>query len=81
MRDLHPTRIHFVNNKVKLNPLGMPYSFRKLMKIDSYCGHLNYSPPETLAGRTEGISEKVDIWALGCCLYFISAKKDPFESQ
>jgi serine/threonine protein kinase len=27
----------------------------------------------------ENFSEKIDIWALGCCLYFLSSKEDPFH--
>ena len=80
-RDIHPTRINQLNNIVKLNLIGMPYNYKKLLKNDTFCGHLNYSPPEMLKGKNEDITEKVDIWALGCCLYFLSAKKDPFDAQ
>lgn len=58
----------------------MPYNYKKLLKNDNFCGHLNYSPPEALVDGCEKITEKVDIWALGCCLYFLTYKKDPFES-
>lgn len=27
------------------------------------------------------MSEKVDIWSLGCCLYYLSTKRDPFDGQ
>ena len=27
----------------------------------------------------ENFSDKIDIWALGCCLYFLSSKEDPFH--
>ena len=69
-----------MNNLLKINLVGMPYNFNKLLKNETFCGHLNYSPPEMLKVENKGaISEKVDIWALGCCLYFLSSKKDPFH--
>ena len=58
----------------------MPYNFKKLLKNKSFCGHLNYSPPEMLNDQSENLTEKVDIWALGCCLYNLSSKKDPFDA-
>ena len=39
-RDIHPTRINSLNNIVKLNLVGMPYNFKKLLKNDTFCGHL-----------------------------------------
>ena len=59
----------------------MPYNYKKLLKNDNFCVHLNYSPPEALVDGCEEITEKVDIWALGCCLYFMIYKRDPFESS
>lgn len=44
-RDIHPTRIHLVNGEIKINLIGMPYNFKKLLKNDSFSGHLNYSAP------------------------------------
>jgi serine/threonine protein kinase len=29
----------------------------------------------------ETLTEKVDIWALGCCIYYLSSKKNPFDSE
>jgi serine/threonine-protein kinase TTK/MPS1 len=59
----------------------MPYNYKKLLKNDTFCGHLNYSPPEALVDGCEEITDKADVWALGCCLYFLTYKKDPFESN
>lgn len=61
--------------------IGMPYNYKKLLKSDTFCGHLNYSSPEMLQDNPENFSAKLDIWALGCCLYFIASKKDPFEGS
>jgi NIMA (never in mitosis gene a)-related kinase len=80
-RDIHPTRISSKDDVIKLNLIGMPYNYKKLLKNDTFCGHLNYSPPEMLLDNCdEEFTEKVDVWALGCCLYFLAYKKDPFES-
>ena len=80
-RDIHPTRINLIGNTVKLNLIGMPYNFKKLLKSETFCGHLNYSAPEMLSDNSYDFSEKIDIWALGCCFYYLSAKKDPFEAN
>jgi serine/threonine protein kinase len=50
-RDVHPTRIHFLNGMVKFNIIGLPYNFKKLMKNNNYSGHVTYSAPELI---TEG---------------------------
>lgn len=80
-RDIHPTRINLIGNTVKLNLIGMPYNFKKLLKSENFCGHLYYSAPEMLSDNSYNHSQKVDIWALGCCLYFLASNKDPFEAS
>jgi len=80
-RDVHPSRIQqFDNDIVKFNVVGLPYNFKKLLKRDDFSGHINYSAPELILERPD-FSNKVDIWALGCCLYFILYKKDPFDGK
>ena len=79
-RDVHPTRIHFCKGVVKFNMVGMPYNFKKLLKNESFSGHLNYSAPEILEHGSESmLSTKVDVWSLGCCLYYLGTKRDPFD--
>jgi serine/threonine protein kinase len=58
----------------------MPYNYKKLLKKDNFCGHVNYSAPELIQER-QTFSAKVDIWSLGCCLYYLCTKKDPFEGR
>lgn len=58
----------------------MPYNYKKLLKKDNFCGHVNYSAPELIQERLS-FSAKVDIWSLGCCLYYLCTKKDPFEGR
>ena len=81
-RDVHPTRIHMNNGIIKLNLVGMPYNFKKLLKNQSFSGHLNYSAPEILENGPENyLNQKVDVWSLGCCLYYLVTKRDPFDGK
>jgi len=58
----------------------MPYNFKKLLKNESFSGHLNYSAPEILEhGSEHMLGPKVDIWSLGCCLYYLVTKRDPYD--
>jgi len=65
-----------------MNLIGMPYNFKKLLKNESFSGHLNYSAPEILErGQENMLSNKVDIWSLGCCLYYLVTKRDPYDGS
>lgn len=64
----------------KINLVGMPYNFKKLIKKEVFCGHINYSAPEMIEEQPI-LSTKIDIWSLGCCLYYLSTKNDPFEGR
>ena len=80
-RDVHPSRIqHFPGGVVKFNTVGLPYNFKKLLRRSDFSGHVNYSAPELILEKNS-FSEKVDIWALGCCIYFIFNKCDPFDGK
>ncbi len=50
-RDVHPTRIHSTYGLAKFNLIGMPYNYKKLLKKDNFCGHVNYSAPELIQER------------------------------
>lgn len=88
-RDIHPTRIHFNNGLVKFNLIGLPYNFKKLLKSPCFSGHVNYSAPEIIYAEANSeeeagedlFTEKADIWSLGCCLFYLVTKTDPFESS
>ena len=74
-RDLHPTRIHCDDGIGKWNLIGMPYNLKKLVKDEAYTGHLNYTAPEILKDRRgKALTQKADIWALGCCFYYLLTK-------
>jgi serine/threonine protein kinase len=80
-RDVHPSRIHIFKGKIiKYNSIGLPYSFKKLLKRENFSGHVNYSAPELILEQNH-FSGKVDIWSLGCCAYYIMTKKDPFNGR
>lgn len=50
------------------------------MKKDNFSGHVNYSAPE-LVEDSNDFTQKVDVWGLGCLLYFLITKKDPFAGR
>ena len=79
LRDVHPTRVHLTYGVIKLNLIGMPYNFKKLIKNVAFTGHLNYTAPELLRHKTgTKMVPPIDIWALGCCFYALATKADPF---
>lgn len=79
-RDVHPTRLHMHNGLLKFNPVGLPYNFKKLMKNPHYSGHVSYSAPE-LINETHSFAANSDTWSLGCCLYYLATKCDPFQAR
>jgi serine/threonine protein kinase len=76
-RDVHPTRLHMHNGILKFNIIGLPYNFKKLMKSSNFSGHISYSAPE-LISEGQQFESNSDTWSLGCCLYYIVTKQDPF---
>ena len=79
-RDVHPTRVHLINGTVKLNLVGMPYSFKKLIRDRAYTGHQNFTAPELIKSkRVAKVTPAVDVWAMGCCFYALVTKADPFS--
>lgn len=65
---------------VKFNIVGLPYNFKKLLKRDDFSGHINYSAPELILEKSD-FTDKVDIWSLGCCLFYMIYKRDPFDGR
>lgn len=65
---------------VKFNLVGFPYNFKKLLKRDDFSGHINYSAPELILEKPF-LTNKVDVWALGCTLFNMLHKKDPFDGR
>lgn len=77
---MHPTRLHLHNGLLKFNIIGLPYNFKKLTKKSNFSGHISYSAPEFITEKPSfGVNS--DTWSLGCCLYYLVTKKDPFEGK
>ena len=79
-RDVHPTRLHLHNGILKFNMIGLPYNYKKLLKRPNFSGHVNYSAPEFIL-ESQDFKENSDTWSLGCCLYYLVTKQDPFEGR
>ena len=88
-RDIHPSRILLFNQYdkdnnlkevIKFNIVGMPFNFKKLLKRHNFAGHVNYSIPELIL-ENNNFSNKVDVWSLGCCIYYLITKRDPFDGK
>ncbi|KAI1097237.1 kinase-like domain-containing protein [Jackrogersella minutella] len=80
-RDIKPENILVgIHGEIKISDFGWsvhaPSSRRK-----TYCGTLDYLPPEMINPRTsdESYNEKVDIWALGVLMYEFLVGEAPFE--
>lgn len=68
------------NGILKFNMVGLPYNYKKLLKRPNFSGHVNYSAPEFIHERSD-FRENSDTWSLGCCLYYLVTKMDPFEGR
>ncbi|KAI1471580.1 kinase-like protein [Daldinia caldariorum] len=82
-RDLKPENILLgVHGEVKVSDFGWsvraPGNRRR-----TYCGTLDYLPPEMVDPKTEDGSydEKVDVWALGVLTYEFLVGEAPFEDS
>ena len=65
------------NGILKFNIIGLPYNFKNIMKSESTTGNLSYTAPE-LINEGQKCDFNLDTWSLGCCLYYMVTKKDPF---
>lgn len=83
-RDIKPENflIHTINNKyeIKLIDFGFATDFKQGEKLTAKVGSINYVAPEMLLD--DGFYDyKVDIWAIGICLYNMLAGKQPFADE
>ncbi|KAH7693197.1 TTK protein kinase, partial [Aphelenchoides avenae] len=82
--DLKPANFLFVGAKLKLIDFGIaskiPQDSTSIIK-DTQFGTISYMSPEALNGEQNRfkISEKSDVWSLGCILYAMYYKKTPFQ--
>jgi aurora kinase len=79
-RDIKPENILVgIHGEIKISDFGWsvhaPGNRRK-----TYCGTLDYLPPEMVGGITGGsYDERVDVWALGVLIYEFLVGEAPFE--
>jgi serine/threonine-protein kinase TTK/MPS1 len=81
--DIKPANFIVVGCEVKLidfNISNTIISDRTSITMATDCGTLQYMAPETLLsdGTKKMINQKVDIWAMGIILYFMTYGKLPF---
>ncbi len=67
------------NYNLKLVDFGFATSFYNGEKLKVFCGSPDYAAPE-LVGMTEYEGPKVDLWAMGVCLYIMLTGYIPFSS-
>jgi len=80
-RDIKPENILFNNERgdVKLADFGLSKFYDESTGLDSACGTPAYSAPEISSNQV--YRKSVDMWSVGCILYFILYGKPPFYSD
>ena len=83
-RDIKPENflIQTVEGKpeIKLIDFGFAVDFKQGQKLTDKVGSINYVAPEMMIDEGE-YDQKVDIWAIGICLYNMIAGKQPFSDD
>lgn len=81
-RDLKPENILYCPNtkKITLIDFGLAQECERVM-FNRVCGSKHYLAPELIARKPFICLKKVDIWALGILLYFLTYKRKPFVSR
>lgn len=76
-RDLKPENI-LIDSKghIKLCDFGLAKKLDSNEKRTSFCGTLDYMPPEVVRGEKQDVA--VDYWSLGCMLYEMVHGHSPF---
>ncbi|XP_054716990.1 uncharacterized protein LOC129226414 [Uloborus diversus] len=68
------------NNLIKIADFGISKALKVTEELaETLIGVPCYLSPETYAGKN--ISEKSDVWALGCCMYELAALKYAFDAH
>ena len=89
-RDMKPENILLVEKEEHTNVKIIDFGFAKNMdnslQHNTTLGTQDYMAPEminkSLGGYHNGMSpHKVDVWAIGCIVYFVFAGKNPFKGR
>ncbi|CAD7933638.1 unnamed protein product [Amoebophrya sp. A25] len=79
-RDLKPLNVFLAeNDTVKVGDLGVSKLAEEFDQNHTRVGTPLYLAPEQI--KHQGYDFKVDIWALGCLLYLLTALEPPFHGQ
>nr|POE58998.1 serine/threonine-protein kinase ark1 [Quercus suber] len=82
-RDIKPENILVgLNGEIKISDFGWSVHAPGNRRT-TYCGTLDYLPPEMIVPRSPGRSydEKVDLWALGVLMFELLVGEAPFEDS
>nr|POE79556.1 serine/threonine-protein kinase ark1 [Quercus suber] len=82
-RDIKPENILVgLNGEIKISDFGWSVHAPNNRRT-TYCGTLDYLPPEMIVPRSPGRSydEKVDLWALGVLMFELLVGEAPFEDS
>mgnify|MGYP000715241264 CR=1 FL=1 len=84
-RDIKPENILISDGVLKLADFGWSVRSTAKNRRKTYCGTLDYTPPEMLVskmtGRQNSYDEYVDIWTVGVFTYEMNVGKAPFEAR
>lgn len=68
------------DGRVKISDFGLSFVIGDELQSSTVCGTPNYLAPELLLKGAKAHSTKVDVWALGVCVFTLLNGYAPFES-
>lgn len=77
-RDLKPSNVLIHNKRATLCDFGLSRPFCDTTRENNLTDYMVtrwYRAPEILTAKTNGYTEKIDMWALGCIVYEMSVRR------